>query len=99
MNIEHYIILILLFLNILSLLIGYIICKISSSCNETKPVSFFSKNKDSSPAIQMVEIDDSKYVTEINTKGLEKKYSSIGEKKESKDDISSSIDKLKNLKK
>jgi hypothetical protein len=47
----------------------------------------------------MVEIDDSKYVTEINTKGLEKKYSSIGEKKESKDDISSSIDKLKNLKK
>lgn len=98
MNTESYIIIILLFLNIISLLIGYILGKINNLSQSDKPVSFFTKNNEKNNSISKVEIDDRKYVTEIDTKGLEKKYSSIGETKESTENISSSIDKLKNLK-
>lgn len=98
MTIENYIIIILIFLNMLSLAIGYILGKISI-INNDRPISFFDKNKKSIEKVQSIEIDDSKYVTEIDTKGLEKKYSSIGETKKSTENISSSIDKLKNLKK
>lgn len=99
MSTEAYIIIILLFLNILSLIIGYILGKINNLSQVDKPVSFFTKNNEKNNPPTKVEIDDRKYVTEINTKGLEKKYSSIGETKESTENISSSIDKLKNLKK
>lgn len=98
MTIENYIIIILLFLNILSLAMGYILGKLNTIDNN-KPVSFFEKNKKLTENLPSIEIDDSKYVTEINTQGLEKKYSSIGETKKSTENISSSIDKLKNLKK
>jgi hypothetical protein len=45
-----------------------------------------------------ISIDDSKFVTDIKTDGMEKKYSSIAETKTSSEDISGSISKLKNMK-
>lgn len=45
-----------------------------------------------------IEIDETKFVTKINTDGLEKKYTDIGNKKESDEQISTSINKLKSLK-
>ena len=80
--------------------IGYLIGKMSPSdgvfnSKEKKSNSFFDQNKDSKPIISM---DDRKYVVDIKTDGLEKKYQSLGDVKESKEDISESINKLKNLK-
>lgn len=45
-----------------------------------------------------ITIDESKFVTEINTSGIEKKYEKLGETKVSEDAISQSVNKLKNLK-
>ena len=45
-----------------------------------------------------ISIDSTKVVTDIKTDNLEKKYESLGEFKQSEDNISGSISKLKNLK-
>lgn len=45
-----------------------------------------------------ISIDDTKYVVDIKTTGLEKKYNKIGETKESSENITESINKLKQLK-
>jgi DNA polymerase III alpha subunit (gram-positive type) len=45
-----------------------------------------------------ISIDDTKYVVDIKTTGLEKKYDSLGETKQSSEDITGSINKLKQLK-
>lgn len=44
-----------------------------------------------------IEIDSRKFVTDIKTDGLEKKYDTLGEVKQSTENIGSSINKLKNL--
>lgn len=44
-----------------------------------------------------IEIDSRKVVTDIKTDGLEKKYNTLGEVKQSTENIGSSINKLKNL--
>jgi len=63
---------------------------------ENKPRSFFSENnKASKPKIN---IDDTKVVTDIKTDELEKKYEHLGDIKNSNENISSSINKLKNMK-
>lgn len=45
-----------------------------------------------------IDIDNTKIVTDIKTDGLEKKYEKIAETKQSNDNISSSINKLKSMK-
>lgn len=54
------------------------------------------REKTKTPTIQ---IDDSTHVVAIKTDGLEKKYENIGNSKTTNEDISGSINKLKNLKK
>lgn len=97
MSNEHLLILILAIVNILSLSVGYLLCKIQniyiSTISDQKPVSFFTKQPQSK-----VNIDDTKYVVNIKTENLEKKYTKLGEVKQTSDDISSSVNKLKNLK-
>ena len=61
-----------------------------------KPVSFFKQTEDKKQ--QEISIDSSKVVTDIKTDNLEKKYESLGEIKKSDEDISQSINKLKNIK-
>jgi hypothetical protein len=65
------------------------------SHNQTQ--SFFQqKNK---TAQNNISIDDTRYVVDIKTDNLEKKYDKLGDTTQSTEQISSSINKLKNLKK
>lgn len=77
-------------------LLGYIAGKINTNTN-VAPQSFFKKNTNDT-SYNNVSIDEKKIVTTINTKGLEKKYDSLGDTKTSEENISSSINKLKTLK-
>jgi|688.fasta_scaffold05897_7 hypothetical protein len=92
------IVLILLVLNffvfVLGLLCGRIFLSVQSH-NQTQ--SFFQqKNK---TAQNNISIDDTRYVVDIKTDNLEKKYDKLGDTTQSTEQISSSINKLKNLKK
>jgi len=49
--------------------------------------------------VNQIEIDTSTFVSELDTSGLSKKYENIGNKSETNEEIQSSIDKLKKLKK
>ena len=63
---------------------------------DNKPIGFFD-NKISKP--NKIVIDDKTHVSEINTDNLEKKYDTLGDIKKSDENISSSINKLKSMKK
>lgn len=81
-------------------LLGYILGKLSSQQNiGSQPVSFFKKEKNNQTINESkISIDDTKYVTEISTVGLEKKYQAMGEIKNTNENIESSVSKLKNMK-
>ena len=89
----------LLVMGVCLFLIGYFLGKqINSGVSyrvENKPISFFD-NKINKP--NKIVIDDKTHVAEINTDNLEKKYDSLGDIKKSDENISSSINKLKNMK-
>jgi hypothetical protein len=92
----------IIILTINSFLAGYVLGgrhSIKHSQDTTgAPRSFFQKQQ--KKEIQNnIEIDNKKFVGNINTDKLEKKYSSLGETKTSTENISSSINMLKNLKK
>jgi|LakMenE27Jul10ns_1017307.scaffolds.fasta_scaffold00295_2 hypothetical protein len=89
---------ILVCINILFLLIGYILGKIANNNGviQNKPKSFF--DKESISDNQKITIDNSKVVTEIKTDNLEKKYDQLGTTTQSTENISSAINKLKNMK-
>jgi hypothetical protein len=81
--------------------IGYFLGKQSTygvynTIGLNKPSSFFDHNKEEKK--KKIVIDDAKFVTEIRTDNLEKKYENLGDVKESTEDISNSINKLKNMK-
>jgi hypothetical protein len=61
-----------------------------------KPESFL-KNKGQKKQNQL-SIDDTKVVLKIDTGGMEKKFENIGKTKVAESDISSAINKLKNMK-
>ena len=89
---------ILVILIINSFLIGYIFGR-SSATNGVSSVrtqSFF-KQKDNQTK-EIISIDDKKFVVDIKTEGLEKKYDSLGDIKQTQENISESVNKLKNLK-
>ncbi len=85
--------------NIVFFILGFIVSKYISTEQFTQVndmVSVKSKSKDRNKT--SIEIDDTKYVSKINTAGLEKKYNSLGDVKKTDQSISSSVNKLKNLK-
>ena len=95
------IVLILLSLNILFLLIGYIIGRIHgfSGVSDIKPKSFFTKEKEQQGSVlNKIDIDTKRVVTDIKTNNLEKKYDQLGTTTQSNENISSAINKLKNMK-
>ena len=81
-------------------LIGYFIGKQSAdgvyNTAINKPSNFFDNIKKANK--NNLEINDTKFVTEIKTDGMEKKYEALGETKQSTENITESISKLKNLK-
>jgi len=80
-------------------ILGYILGKmnslqnIGSQSNISKTI--LSKNNEK---LKSISIDEKTVVTEIKTDGLEKKYTDIANSVESNDSVTSSIDKLKKLK-
>ena len=91
----------LLAIGVCLFLIGYFMGKqlntgVSNTVINTKPASFFDDIKKDK---KTVSIDDTKYVVDIKTSGMEKKYDSLGDIKKSEENISDSINKLKNMKK
>jgi len=62
-----------------------------------KPESFL-KNQGQKKNKNQLSIDDTKVVLKIDTGGMEKKFKDIGKTKVAEDDISSAVNKLKNMK-
>ena len=95
-------VLILLFLNIVFFCIGYLIGKSTINYQVLDRVNTSTRNVKETTDHQInkpvINIDDTKIVTKINTDGLEKKYDKLGDTKQSQDNITSSINKLKNMK-
>lgn len=91
--------------NILIFIAGYLIGKnnnstIIHSSNEILEDNIKKKNikrKQKNP-LNQISIDETKVVTKIVTDNLEKKYENLAETKESNENISSAINKLKNMK-
>lgn len=92
-------IIILVILNIISFFIGYILGKNRIIQNigalEHSSLGIKQKKKEN---INNISIDETKVVSKINTDGLEKRYDKLGDKKESQENITTSINKLKNMK-
>lgn len=90
----------LLVAGVLLFLIGYLYGRSQNSgVYHNKPISFFDQNKETTKQISPnIEIDEGKFVTNINTDNLSKKYDSLGDVKESSESIEGSVNKLKNLK-
>jgi hypothetical protein len=91
----------LLAIGVCFFLIGYFVGKRSDngvySTTINRPNSFFNNAKEDKKT--KVVINDNKFVTEIKTDGMEKKYENLGEIKQSNENITDSINKLKNLRK
>jgi len=87
----------LLVIGVCLFFIGYLIGqkRNESGVLNNRPKSFFDENKN---IVNSISIDNKKYVGDIKTSGLERKYNSLGDTKTSQENISSSIDKLKNMK-
>lgn len=97
MELYNVVLLILVFLNINSMLIGYLLARLNhSGVINDRTQSFFTKLKDDK--IVNIAIDDKKFVTDIKTDGLVKKYDSLGDVKQTTENIDNSVNKLKNLK-
>jgi len=91
-----------LLFSLIFLFVGFILGRLSvNHSNEQRVESFFKqqKKRDKTEKQTTIDIDTSKHVVKIDTNNLEKKYSSIGNKQTSNEDITSSINKLKGLKK
>lgn len=90
----------LILLNIVFFCLGYLLGKTSNS----QPIFGSQRNgiirsNPNNPSVSKITIDDRKVVTDINLSGLEKKYENLGETVTGDNNISSSVNKLKNIKK
>lgn len=99
LNNPNIILLLIIVVIINSFFIGYVLGRfLQNGVSNDKPKSFF-KQQDSSPKENnSISIDDKRFVVDIKTDGLEKKFNSLGDLRTTDEDISSSINKLKNLK-
>ena len=88
-------------LNIASFMLGYLWCKSTIVGQvEDKPASFFKNNSlQKTAAPSKIEIDSTKFIVDIKTDNLQKKFDNLGETKQSEENIQSSVNKLKNMKK
>jgi len=99
----YLLIIILTILNIMSVGIGYIIGRIqgihSQNILGSQPIKYSNKQYANNEKSQSkITIDDRKFVTDISTDGIEKKYNELGKVQQTDENISSSVNKLQNLK-
>lgn len=97
---NNVILLIIVILIVNAFLIGYLLGRFTNhnGVSNNKQKSFFQQQDSKTKEINTINIDDKKFVVDIKTEGLEKKYDSLGEVKQTQDNISNSVNKLKNLK-
>jgi hypothetical protein len=89
----------LVFINLNSLLIGYILGQRTGGGVYQLDQSQYKKNNQTiNKKQESISIDDKKFVVDINTNDLEKKYTKLGDSVQTTDNISGSVNKLKNLK-
>jgi hypothetical protein len=89
---------IIVILNTNSFLIGYLLGRTrNNGVISSNTQSFFTRSQDKKLQNNL-SIDDKKFVTDIKTDGLERKYNTLGDIKQTEDNISDSVNKLKNLK-
>lgn len=85
---------------IIFLFVGYTIGYLHGH-KETNHTFGYKKNKSNNQIyenIEKVTIDDKKFVVDIDTSKMQKKFTNLGEVKHSEENISQSIQKLKNMK-
>jgi MFS superfamily sulfate permease-like transporter len=96
---EQLFIIILVILNFFSFVLGFIVGKIwsiSGVINSVeKPKSFLKESKTNQLSAN---IDERIIITDIKTDNMVKKYDTLGETKQSTENISSSVNKLKQMK-
>jgi hypothetical protein len=91
-----------LLLIILFFCIGYILGYIrplqpqQTLRSEEKKKTFLDRNTQNE--LEQIKIDSKKFVVDIDTSKMEKKFTKLGDIKQSNDNISESINKLKNIK-
>ena len=97
---DYVLISLIILVHINSLCVGYFVGKsvcFNSENNSSKNKSFFTQQKEQIKD-RGISIDSTKFVADINTDGMEKKYLGLGDTQISNDNISGSINKLKNMK-
>ena len=90
--------LVLIMLNLLSFGVGYIIAKLQSCHGVYHNEPSINRSIANNKVLSKVTIDDKKYVGNIPTNDLEKKFDKIADEKQSDENIVSSVNKLKNMK-
>jgi 4-diphosphocytidyl-2C-methyl-D-erythritol kinase len=88
----------LVFINLNSLLIGYILGQRTGGVYQLDQLQHKKNNQTINKKQESISIDDKKFVVDINTNDLEKKYTKLGDSVQTTDNISGSVNKLKNLK-
>jgi hypothetical protein len=100
MIINNFVIYLLAILNLICFILGFFTARLVGfggvSYSSQATIGVHGKNKEK--LTNSVSIDDSKYITSIDTQYLEKKYTSIAEEKKSEENIGASVSKLKQMK-
>jgi len=91
---------ILIAVNLICGFIGYFIGVSTSKGVYNSPQSFFKQqqNRNTEQVSNNLSIDDKKFVVDIKTDGMERKYDNLGDVKQTEENISNAVNKLKNLK-
>lgn len=99
-DINNFIILVIISLNFIVFILGYLCGKIGYNNNSETNTNYSSNtfSKNSKKNFGDISIDETKVVTKIVTDKLEKKFDDLGETKVSSENITSSVNKLKNMK-
>jgi hypothetical protein len=95
---EPILMLIILIIVLHSFIFGYFFGHYTNKHGVNNSGSFFTQQKELTKNKPSISIDDKKFVTEIKTNTLEKKYDSLGDIKSTSENIADSVNKLKNLK-
>lgn len=97
----HMLFSLLILLNVVFFFLGYIVGKMQNTSVISYDIepSVRTKKHKASTKVNQINIDETKYVTTINTKGMEKKFENLGDKTQTTENIDNNINKLKNLKK
>lgn len=97
---NNFTIYLIVLLNLICFILGFLTSKLvvfrGVSYNSQAIIATPGKNQEK--LTKKVSIDDSKYITNIDTNSLERKYTNIAKEISSEENISSSVSKLKQMK-